>query len=151
MTSETHPNDRNPASTASADGSSSRAPTADREEGTHTVIRLAALLLLISGGFNIVVGVGFLADDVSATQLTPFAEIATWGGFLLLIGGAKIFSGIGLLARRFGAALIASVFVGFDLVAHMALLPSSPLRSAPLIVFDMLALGVLVVHGSQGR
>jgi hypothetical protein len=151
MTSETHPNDRKPAPTVSAAGSSSRAPMADPEKGTRTIIRLAALLLFISGGFNIVVGLAFLVGDVSATPLAPFAEVATWGGFFLLIGGAKILSGIGLLARRFWAALIAIVFVSFNLFAHMALLPSYPLQSALLIVFDTLALGVLVVHGSQGR
>lgn len=151
MTTERRPTDQTSAPTARDPGSNSRDPTADPEQHARAVIRLAALLLLISGAFNIIVGLGFLLDDVFAMERTPFAEIATWGGFFLLVGAAKILSGVGLLGRRFWAALIGIVFVSFNLFAHMALLPAYPLQSVLMIVFDTVVLWTLVVHGSQGR
>jgi hypothetical protein len=63
----------------------STTPSSDRERTWRPVLTLAALLLLISGTFNVVVGLGFVFDDVYASQLTPFVDVVAWGWFLLLI------------------------------------------------------------------
>jgi hypothetical protein len=101
-----------------------RHPKAGREQTAHVMLGLAALLLLVSGVSNAIVGLGLLVDEAFASRLTPFVSIAAWGRLLVLVGAAKIVAGIGLLGQRFWAALVAMVFASLSLLAHMALLSS---------------------------
>jgi hypothetical protein len=142
MTSTTPPTQRDAA-----------ASTFEPRPAWRSLIVLAAVLLFVGGGLNVVAGLGFLTSDAFASEapLMLVDDVVAWGWFLLLIGGAKIAAGVGLLGRHAWGAMIGIVFVSLNLLAHMALLPSYPLQSTLLIVLDTVVLWALVAHGWQDR
>jgi hypothetical protein len=126
------------------------AATTEREEMWRRWIVLAGFLLVISGAFNVVTGLGFLFDDVSyGAAETPFVDVVAWGWFLAFVGVCKLAAGLGLYRRRIWAVAVGLVFASLNLLAHMALLPAYPLLSTLIIVLDAVVLWALVAHGSR--
>jgi hypothetical protein len=132
----------------------------------RSLIVLAAVLLFVGGAVNLVSGLGLLTgsggldlatwlglltgSEALTAETSAFVDDpVAWGWFLLLIGGAKVAAGIGLLARHVWGAMLGIVFASLHLLAHMALLPSYPLVLTLLIVLDAVVIWVLVAHAWQ--
>lgn len=117
-------------------------------------IVLAAVLMCLSGAFNIVTGlIAIFADDVYVK--TPSASVAldvTAYGWVHVVWGLVII-GIGLsLTKGYAwARVIAVLVVGINTITQLLELPSYPFYSLLIIVVDLLILWAVIVHGGELR
>jgi hypothetical protein len=106
---------------------------------------------MLVGGANLISGlVALVKDEVAAAN--PLAlSVAAWGWIMIVFGAIFIFAGLGVLAGQRWANAIGVVAAGLNGLAHMALVPSYPVRSLIVIVLDVLVVYALTVHGRDLR
>jgi hypothetical protein len=112
-------------------------------------ISFAAIMLIVSGGFSILQGLGWLinANRFPGTDSVFSGNVKTWGwvqlilGVLLLLSGLALFSG-NVLARSVGviAALV-------SMLSSFSSLEFRPVWGICVIAIDIAIIWALTAHG----
>ena len=112
----------------------------------------AAVLLMIVGGFNMVYGfVALLEDDqliVGPEGLLVF-NTTTWGVILLVLGLIQVATGIAIVGGQTWARIVGVVFAAVNALSQMAVASAHPVWSSMIIIFDVLVIYALTVHGRE--
>ncbi len=115
-------------------------------------IGFASVMMMLVGFFQIIYGLtavikkGFFV--VTETHLLAF-NFTAWGWITLLLGIIILAAGYELMRGAMWARVLAVILAGMSLVANMALMSAYPLWSIMIIVFDVLIIHALVVHGGE--
>jgi hypothetical protein len=115
----------------------------------------AALMLMTTGFFNIVAGLGALIGPDDAyidTQVgLLILDIEAWGWIHLILGISLLVIGGCLAAGQTWALVAAVILVSLNLLTQFIILPAQPWWSVIIIVIDALILWALVAHGDETK
>jgi uncharacterized membrane protein len=133
--------------------------TLDRREGSEALdaaaqvgwVRFAGLLVIMIGAFNILNGVIGLVREtyfvVTPDGLLVSSDYNTWGGFWLGLGILQVLTGLGVLAGRQWARIVAIGLLMLSAVGQIAFLVAFPLWGVLTIGLIVAAIHALTVHG----
>jgi hypothetical protein len=112
----------------------------------------AAVMLIMTGSFNVIYGLVALFDDkyytLSRQGLLVF-DITQWGWILLVFGIVAIFGGIALFRGAMWARVVAVLLAGLNAIGHMAFMSAYPVWAMITIVIDVLVIYAVIAHGSE--
>jgi hypothetical protein len=130
-----------------------RPDTGPRASAWTGWVVFAAVLLIMSGLFQLVQGLVALFDDgyyvVGSDGLAVPVDYTVWGVVQLMVGTLACLIGIGLPAGNLVARGAAVVLAGFSAVANLAFLPAAPVWALMLIALDVVVIYAVVVHGGE--
>ena len=118
------------------------------------ITAVAALILMLVGGFGMIQGiVGLLDDDLYVVTNRWLFELdpTAWGWGHILIGVVALFSGVGLFFGKTWAQVIAIIVASFSILANFAWLPYYPIWALLVIAFDLFVIWAVTVHGPDFR
>jgi hypothetical protein len=117
------------------------------------MVWFAAILLLVTGTFNIIQGIAAIARShvFVANAHYVVGDLRAWGWVALILGACQVLAGAGVmvgnqLARWFGVAVI-----GLNLVGQLFFIPAYPFWSLAIMAIDVFALYALCVYGSRSN
>jgi hypothetical protein len=117
-------------------------------------IVFASTMLLIIGMINIFEGTIALFDD-ERLVVTPsnfvVVDLTSWGWTVIISGLLLLVAGIGLIAARTWARIMAIVIVGLHAVSQIAWLGAYPIWSLLMITLDTVVLFALTARWSEAR
>jgi len=121
-----------------------------RDEGYGLVV-FAAMLLGISGVFNVIDGIAALARSsvFGANAKYVFGDLRTWGWVALILGAVQVLASVGVLAGNQVARWFGVAAIGLNAIAQMFLIASYPFWSLMIIAVDVVALWGLCAYGSR--
>ncbi|HEY7592947.1 MAG TPA: hypothetical protein VH969_07300 [Actinophytocola sp.] len=115
-------------------------------------IWFAALMMILLGFFNALYGLVALFNDtyyaVGARGLLVF-DITQWGWIHLIVGLAAVVTGFALRRGAMWARVLAVVLASINAVAHLAFMSANPWWAVVAIVFDVLVIWAVIVHGGE--
>jgi hypothetical protein len=113
------------------------------------------LVLILVGVFQIIAGlVGILNPgywQTSSADLLVRVDFATWGWMHLSFGVLAFAAGAGIAAGWPWARGVGIALAGLSSLVNLAFLAAHPTWSALIIVFDVLVIYALAVHGKDIR
>jgi hypothetical protein len=110
----------------------------------------AALMLLVSGVFQSVMGLAALVQDdfYAVTREYVFSfDATTWGWIHLVLGVVLALAGIGIITGNLAARIVGVIVAGLSAVANFAFLPWYPVWSITVIAVDVAVIWALTAHG----
>jgi hypothetical protein len=114
-------------------------------------ITFAAIMLGISGTFNVLSGILAIADSRVYTghQTFVFSSLNTWGWITLIIGALTLIAAFSLfggseLARWFGVAI-----AGLNAIGQLYFMPAYPLWGIAMFAVDILIIYGLVAYAGR--
>ena len=118
----------------------------------HWVV-FAGVMLILVGFFHAVEGLAALFQDhayaVRPSGLLVIADYTVWGWVHLLLGAVALLTGAGLLAGNLVARVVGVGLAGVSAIVSLAFIPASPAGATLLIVFDVVIIYAIVVHGGE--
>jgi hypothetical protein len=115
-------------------------------------IWFAAVMMIMTGSFNLIYGLVALFDDkyytLSRQGLLVF-DLTQWGWILLIFGALAVFAGIALFSGSMWARVVAVVLASINAIAHMAWMSAYPVWALIVIAVDVLVIWAVIVHGSE--
>jgi hypothetical protein len=115
-------------------------------------IWFAAVMMIMTGSFNLIYGLVALFDDkyytISRQGLLVF-DLTQWGWILLIFGALAVFAGIALFSGSMWARVVAVVLASINAIAHMAWMSAYPVWALIVIAVDVLVIWAVIVHGSE--
>jgi hypothetical protein len=117
-------------------------------------IILAAVLMCLSGAFNIVTGlIAIFTDDVyvNTPSSSVVLDVTAYGWVHVVWGLVIIATGLSLVRGHAWGRIVAVLVVGFNTITQLGELPSYPFYSLLIIVVDLLVLWAVIVHGEEMR
>jgi len=113
----------------------------------------AGVMLVMLGAFQAVLGIVALVNDGFFVmhrngQLIPI-EYSTWGWIHLALAALAVCTGIGLLVGALWARILGAVIAGVNVLVMFAFLDSYPWLATMLMVYSILTLYAIVVHGRE--
>jgi hypothetical protein len=125
----------------------------ERATGWAAWISFAAVLLAVVGVLQIMQGLAALIRDgfyvVGRNGLVVDVDYSVWGWTHLLLGTLAILTAAGLLAGNTLARVVGVVLAMASAIVNIAFLPAYPWWSTLVIVFDVLVIYGLTVHGGE--
>lgn len=125
----------------------------DVRSGWTGWIGFAASMLLLIGTFHAIAGfVGIFKDDyfaVSQKDLLVTVDYTAWGWTHLAFGLVAIVAAFGLLRGSMWARVLAVVFAILSAIVNLGFINAYPLWSTMIIVFDVLVIWAVTVHGAE--
>jgi hypothetical protein len=125
---------------------------AERSTAWAGWILFAAVLLGLSGAFNIIQGLAAIFHDevfvVRENQVLAF-DFTAWGVIMLLLGVGMILVALALNAAIGWARIVAIIMVGLHAIAQVGFLSAHPLWSVLVITLDMVVLYALTVRWDE--
>jgi hypothetical protein len=122
-----------------------------RESRPLGMVIFAAMLLLVTGIFNVIDGIAAIANShlFVANAHYVIGDLRAWGWVALILGLLQLLAGVGVLvgnqaARWFGAGVI-----GLNLIGQLFFVPAYPFWSLAIIAMDVVALYALCAYGSR--
>jgi hypothetical protein len=115
-------------------------------------IYFAAILMLVAGVFQGIVGLTALLNDtvyIISPAFLAFLDLTAWGWVHLLIAVALITGGISLFSGRLWGRILGVVAGASALLTNMVFIATYPLWSIAAIVVNILIIYALVVHGGE--
>jgi hypothetical protein len=116
-------------------------------------IFFAASLMLLIGLFQVLMGVVALFDEdyflVAKDELLVAVNYTTWGWIHIVLGVVAIVSGFGVMLSQLWARVIAIFLAILSIFSALAFYAATPLWNLSIIVFDILVIFALVVHGAE--
>jgi hypothetical protein len=127
--------------------------TGENESSWVGWIAFASTVLILLGSFHIIQGLVALFRDevfvVSKRGLVLNVDYTAWGWFHIVMGTLAILVGASLLAGRMWARIFGVIFAMFSALSNLAFLPAYPIWSAMMIVFDVVVIWAITVHGAE--
>jgi hypothetical protein len=113
----------------------------------------AGIMMIMIGVFHAIAGLVALFNTtyytVPNTGLVLTVSYYGWG-WLHIIGGVLVFlAGLGLLAGKTWARVVAVILAGLSALANLAFLPAWPIWSIIVIALDVVVIYALTVHGKE--
>jgi hypothetical protein len=117
-------------------------------------VTFAGVMIMIAGVLNTIYGIAAIDKATFFTNNAKFvfADLKTFGWFVLILGVLQIFAAVGIWngsgwARWFGVACASA-----NMILQMLWIPSAPFLALTIMVLDILALyGLLVYGGGRQR
>jgi hypothetical protein len=117
-------------------------------------IWFAALMLIMLGIFNIILGLAALIEDeyvaVTSEGLLLF-DITGWGWIHLITGVVQLIAGFALFSGATWARAVAAIVAIVSAVSQVTFLSASPVWSLLIIALDVLVLWAVIVHGREAK
>jgi len=132
----------------------SRAARSNTTRSTAWVgwVWFAAAMMIITGSFNAMFGLIALFDDkyytVGPQGLLVF-DLTQWGWILLIFGVLAAIAGMALFSGALWARIVTVALASINMLAHMAFTSAYPAWALITIVFDMLVIWAVIVHGDE--
>src|SRR5262249_54724014 len=107
----------------------------------------AAVLMVISGGWNILAGIAALVHSGFVVVVRKYASrmsASSWGWFHLILGAVVLAAGIGLLADKMWARIVGVGVVAISMIVNFLYIPYLPVWSIVLLAIDMAILWALL-------
>jgi hypothetical protein len=125
------------------------AKTAEREpSGAALGFTLtAAMLMMISGGWNILEGIAAIVHGSFVVVVRNYAysmSATSWGWFHLILGAVVLAAGIGLLTDKMWARIIGVGVVAISMIVNVLYIPYLPVWSILVIAIDLAILWALL-------
>ena len=116
------------------------------------LIIFAAVLLMITGAFNVLYGFVALFKDeflVPTTQGVLVFDVTAWGWIILLLGAFQVLVALSVMSGRTWARAVGVVIAGVNALGQMAFLNAQPIWSVIIIALDVLVIYALIAHGRE--
>ncbi|MCU0269730.1 MAG: hypothetical protein MUF83_13950 [Acidimicrobiales bacterium] len=110
----------------------------------------AAVMLMISGFFQIIAGIAAIAEDevfVKGAKWVFQFDVTTWGWIHLVLGILLVLVGAGILTGNLAARIVGVILAGLSAVATFAYLPWYPVWAIVVIAVDVAIIWALTAHG----
>jgi hypothetical protein len=111
------------------------------------------VMLIMLGVFQIIEGLVALFHDgfylVRSNGLVVDVDYNTWGWIHLAIGVIGILVGLGLMAGNMAARVVGVGIAFLSALANLAFISAYPVWSVMMIVFDVIVIFAIVVHGRE--
>ncbi len=118
-------------------------------------ITFAATLLLLVGGFQVIMGFTALFEDnyflVGPNGLVVSANYTAWGWTHIGIGAVAIAAGAGLFTGAMWARVLGVVIAMVSAIVQMAFVAAFPFWSVTVIAIDVFAIYAIIAHGREMR
>ena len=118
-------------------------------------ILFAAIMMVVSGVFDIIWGiVGIARDEVfvgGPKGNVINLDYTTWGWLNLILGFVVLVAGLGLLTGAIWASVVAIVLAVSSAIANLLVIGAYPVWSVIVITLDILVIYAISVHGSELR
>jgi hypothetical protein len=110
-------------------------------------------IMVLLGAFHAIQGLVALFDDeyfvVGQSGLVVSVDYTAWGWAHLILGLVVAGAGCGLLAGQMWARIVGVLVAMASAVVNLAFLAAFPIWSALMILFDVLIIWAITVHGSE--
>jgi hypothetical protein len=110
-------------------------------------------IMVLLGAFHAIQGLVALFDDeyfvVGQSGLVVSVDYTAWGWAHLILGLIVAGAGCGLLAGQMWARIVGVLVAMASAVVNLAFLAAFPIWSALMILFDVLIIWAITVHGSE--
>jgi hypothetical protein len=110
----------------------------------------AAILLLISGSFQIIAGLaGVFENEFYVRTPNYFLELdaSAWGWLHLIWGVLVLIGGLGLLSGSLWGRTLGVIAAAGSMIANFAFIPHYPVWSIVIIAVDIGVIWALTAHG----
>src|SRR3954466_1876753 len=117
-------------------------------------IVFAAVLMCLSGAFNIVTGLIAVFSDhvyVDTPGSSVVLDVTAWGWVQVVWGLVIIITALSLAQGHAWGRIVAVLVVGFNTLTQLLEMPAYPFYSLLIITVDLLILWAVVVHGDELR
>ena len=111
---------------------------------------LAAVLMMVVGGFNAIQGLVALFQDDFYVALPNYlleVDVTAWGWVHLVVGVLVVVAGIAVLSGRVWARTVGVVLAVVSALVNFAFLPYYPFWSMTVIALDVVVIWALTAHG----
>jgi hypothetical protein len=114
-------------------------------------ISFAALMLMLGGAFNIILGIAAVtrADQIRNELL--FANLDAWGWFIIVWGAVEILAGFAVFKGATWGILAGILFAFVNCILQLMIVSSYPLITLTIIAVDVLIIYALCVYGFENR
>jgi hypothetical protein len=116
-------------------------------------IMFGSLIMMLLGVFHVVQGlVGLFKSEyflVGRSGLAVEIDYTAWGWIHLVFGAVALATGFAVLFGQMWARVAGVVIAFASAVANLASLAAYPVWSLIMIVFDVLIIWALIVHGNE--
>jgi hypothetical protein len=120
----------------------------------HWVV-FAGVMLILVGFFHAIEGlVALFQDDyytVRPSGLVVSVNYTVWGWVHLVLGIVALLTGMGLLAGNLVARVVGVGLAVVSAIVNLAFVAAFPVAATLLIVFDVVIIYAIVVHGGELR
>jgi hypothetical protein len=114
-------------------------------------ISFAALMIMLSGAFNIVIGIAAISRANQIQNDLLFGNLDGWGWFILIWGVLEILAGLAILNGRTWGILAGILFAFVGCITHLMFETAHPAASVTIIALDVLVIYALCVYGFENR
>lgn len=108
---------------------------------------VAAVLLIMSGAWNILEGIAAIARGSFFIVLPNYAynlSVTGWGWFHLILGAVVLATGIALFWDKFWARAVGVVVAGLSAIINFLFIPYQPVWSIVIIALDAAVIWALL-------
>ncbi|TXK42259.1 hypothetical protein [Nonomuraea sp. C10] len=116
-------------------------------------VALAGIGMMILGCFQAFMGlVGIFNTDfyvVTANNLAIPVNYTFWGWFHLVMGVVVFLAGVAVMTGKTWGRVVGITLAALQALVNFAWLPAYPVWSTIVIVFDVLVIYALAVHGRE--
>jgi hypothetical protein len=116
-------------------------------------IFFATSLMLLIGLFQVLMGAVALFDEpyfrTAKDDLLVAVDHTTWGLTHIGLGAVTIVAGFGVMLAQRWARVLAIALAVVSVFANLAFLAVTPLWNLSIVVFDIVVIYALIVHGPQ--
>jgi uncharacterized membrane protein len=113
----------------------------------------AGVMLILVGFFHAIEGlVALFQDDyytVRPSGLVVSVNYTVWGWVHLVLGIVALLTGMGLLAGNLVARVVGVGLAVVSAIVNLAFVAAFPVAATLLIVFDVVIIYAIVVHGGE--
>ena len=109
----------------------------------------AGVLLVITGGFDVLQGLSAIANDdlyAAGSEYLYKLDMTVWGTVHLIIGIISIVVGVGIATRASWAPVCGMIIAGLAMLTNFAFLPFYPFWAIVIIAFNGLVIWALSVQ-----
>ena len=117
-------------------------------------VYFAAFMLVLTGFFQIIVGLTALLNDtyfVAVKSTLLVLDFTTWGWVHLGFGVITLLAGMSLFNGSTWARVVAILLAVLNLLTQFAFVSVYPVWSIIMMVVDVLVIYALTVHGGEVR
>ena len=117
-------------------------------------VYFAAFMLVLTGFFQIIVGLTALLNDtyfVAVKSTLLVLDFTTWGWVHLGFGVITLLAGMSLFNGSTWARVVAILLAVLNLLTQFAFVSVYPVWSIIMMVVDVLVIYALTVHGGEAR
>jgi hypothetical protein len=114
-------------------------------------IAFAAVVLLMTGAFQIVAGLAAIFEDdffVVGREYAFDLDVSAWGWLHLILGVLLVLTSMGLLSRRAWAGLTAIFLATLSAIANFLFIPYYPFWAIVVIALDVWVIWSLTRPGA---